>query len=248
MTKVEAHDPKLNGDKPTILVTPLSLDGFNIQFKEVFGQDHYKKGRYKKDMVIIDIGANMGLSALYFKDCAKVIYAIEPSAAHFTALAENTKDYPNIKIFNIAILGHNGKVKISSNAGDDIPESVFGNGKESEEVDCITLATFMDKLGIEEVDLLKVDAEGAEYPIFLSKDFKKIAPRIKRIIGESHFFEPFIPDYVIPILERVGFKARFTPGMKNMWKELRVEGLDSKKEDRYKVFFNTIFEARRAHV
>jgi len=246
MTKVEINTPIVNNGATTVIISPLTAEALGSQVHEVLEQQQYKKGRYKKNMVIIDIGANMGLSALYFKDYAKKIYAIEPSIPHYTALVENTKDYPNIQCYNLAIVDHDGEITISSHDSGTIPESVYGNGAVKETVECMTLSSFMKKVGIKDVDLLKIDCEGGEFPIFMSPDFAEIAPRIKRIIGEAHFFDPFIPQYVKPILEDLGFKVNFIKGMDNIYKELVVtwKGTDLKKS--YRVYFDTLFEARRA--
>lgn len=43
----------------------------------------------KKDMVVMDIGANIGVVTQYMRDYAKKVYSIEPSKEHFEALKKN---------------------------------------------------------------------------------------------------------------------------------------------------------------
>src|SRR6266404_5092756 len=42
----------------------------------------------KKDLIIIDAGANQGFFSLYASEFAKTIYAIEPSVKHIEVLKE----------------------------------------------------------------------------------------------------------------------------------------------------------------
>ena len=42
--------------------------------------------RGKKDLTIVDIGANIGLTSYYFKDYAKIVYAVEPAKKHFDCI------------------------------------------------------------------------------------------------------------------------------------------------------------------
>ena len=43
----------------------------------------------RKDMTIMDIGANIGVTVQHFQPYAKKLYAIEPSPEHFEALKKN---------------------------------------------------------------------------------------------------------------------------------------------------------------
>lgn len=239
-----AHKSILNGD--TIrLISPLTREEMSNQMSEIFEKQHYKHGRYKNSMVVIDIGANMGLSAIYFQDKSKMIYAIEPSAKHYTALVENTKQFPNIKCFNLAITDYEGEIELFSNDDGIIPESIYGSGKTKETVQCMRLSTFMQMNSIKKVDLLKIDCEGSEYRIFLAPDFKEIASKINRIVGEAHFFNIFVPDYIRPILAELGFKCRFIKDSQNMWKELTITSPIDASVRKFRVYFDTLFVAIR---
>src|SRR3990167_9882290 len=113
----------LNNGKETKIYFPLSENEFKSQFFEVFEMEHYKDGKVK-DGVYVDIGANIGLTALYFKEYAKKYYAIDPSSQCFTALKENTKDL-NINLFNFAISTINGSEFMWQTQQDSVPQSFF---------------------------------------------------------------------------------------------------------------------------
>ena len=187
------------------------------QLTEIFKEQHYKKGLIKKNMVIVDIGANIGMSALYFQDYAKMIYAIEPSPFCYHCLVENTKDFTNIKTFNFGISYHNDKSFLTGGTEDSPPQSLYREYA-SKFVTPILLKSFEDFIkenNIEHIDLLKIDCEGAEYEIFLDKSFQRIAPKIDYIIGEAHNLPSLWPELLPDILKVSGFKVTFMP-FKNM--------------------------------
>src|SRR3990167_9655568 len=98
----------LNNGQETLIHYPQPDKEFQDQINEIFELEHYSQGKVK-DGVYVDIGANIGMTALYFKDNAKKYYAIEPSGRCFEALKLNTKDLPNVELFNFAISPINGK-------------------------------------------------------------------------------------------------------------------------------------------
>ena len=239
------HSNFANGEKTT-LYTPMDQDAFQQQFTEIFGDEVYKKGleylKSKKDPIVIDVGANMGLSVLYFAPYAKQIYAIEPSTAYFEALIANTKHLDNVKAFKLALSASNQIDTIRDNDSGGIPESFFGNGDKYERITTTTLEKFMEDNKIDHVDLLKFDAEGAEYVVFPSLAFIHVASKIDFIIGEAHYFENFMPGHVPMILAESGFKTTFLP-IDNIWREMNFR--DDKRfiNKKFKLYLQTNFIA-----
>ena len=110
-------NPKVNNGQEILIHYPQPDKEFMDQVEEIFGQEHYKEGK-RKNGVYVDIGANIGLTTLYFKDCARKYYAVEPSKACFEALKLNTAGLPNVELFNFAISPNDGEdylVTIDSN-------------------------------------------------------------------------------------------------------------------------------------
>ena len=91
------------------------INGSDIPFDSLFipyiFKEIYLEGIYvdifnqKKDMVILDVGANIGVVTQYMRQFAKKIYAIEPSPEHFEALKKNKEfnGWDNVEIFNLAL-------------------------------------------------------------------------------------------------------------------------------------------------
>src|SRR3990167_4735775 len=65
----------------------------------------------KKDPVIVDVGANIGITVQYFREHAKKVYAIEPSTEHFEALSKNKEfnHWDNVELFKYAIADRDGE-------------------------------------------------------------------------------------------------------------------------------------------
>ena len=68
----------------------------------------------------------------------------------------------------------------------------------------MSLVDFFKKNRIKEVDILKIDVEGAEKEIFEADDFPLVADKIKLIIGEIHSSADSVRD----TLKKNGFRIK----------------------------------------
>lgn len=243
MNRLTITDPKIFNGKPTSFYIPTTNQQImKDQIWEVFVEEHYKKGKVKKNMTILDVGANIGSTALYFKDNAKVLYALEPARKNYECLVENTKPYKNIKTFNVGLAARTSSDILRSNGDYQVPESMFGSGPVTETVTLYSIEDFMTEQGIKHIDLMKIDTEGSEYIILPSHAFSRVARKIDYIIGESHYVgQQIVPEYIPLILKDYGFKTKFLP-FENMF--LTMSFNDVVKRD-YKVTKQTIFFAWR---
>jgi FkbM family methyltransferase len=175
--------------------------------------DPYVKG--KKNLTIIDVGANIGLFTYYIYPFSKVIYSLEPSKIHFETLSEMFR-------YNNLVKAHPVNLGISNVSGD----RVFYNSpnttsfsltqlapfiKDTETVQIITLDKFFDIYDLKKVDILKIDIEGEEAKVFSDDKFDKIAPKIKTIFYEWHAWSGASKDQVKFMLMDRGFKVTQIP-------------------------------------
>lgn len=246
MKKISVKHKKLNKGKITEIYHPLDDKEFQDQLNEIFNTEQYKAG--KKKGVFVDIGANIGLSALYFKDYATEYYAIEPSLECFKALELNTKGM-NIKRFNHAVWPIEGRDFLCQTKDGSSPQTFFPDEEKvvgREEVECKPIDKFFEENNIEHVDVLKIDTEGSEYIIFPSDSFERVADKIDMIIGESHYTTSFggIPELVPVMLEKYGFKTKFIKlKIPNIVYTMHYTG--DGKEKAFHYLANTIFVATR---
>ena len=165
--------------------------------------------------VIVDLGSNIGVSILDFRlryPNAK-IYGFEPDPHAFELLQRNVGDDPNVELHQVAVSARDGTADFYA-AEDSWASSLqqTRDGAERIQVPTRSLESILDELGIEQVDLLKVDVEGAEGEIFES--FEPL-PRVKWIVGELHlemlrcthdeFFDRHLRGYEISAHASEGF-------------------------------------------
>jgi FkbM family methyltransferase len=138
----------------------------------IFGREDY--GSIKKGSIIIDIGGNIGTFALFaaFSGAAKV-YTFEPNAESFDILCKNVSfnKLENIILpFKYAVSDSDGeKVLIPTgsspyNTMQPVTAGTTDTGS-YETVETISLNSFCKENNIENVDLIKIDCEGAEFQI-----------------------------------------------------------------------------------
>ena len=136
----------------------------------------------KKNDVVIDIGANIGVFTIYSSILSKNgrVYAYEPFKTHFNRLLENIKinNFNNVKAFNLAVCGSKGKRNLNiSNISSGMHSFFFEGSGKKVSVEGTTLKEIFDFNKIKKCDFLKLDCEGAEYEILYNapkETFKKI--------------------------------------------------------------------------
>lgn len=171
----------------------------------------------KKDMVIIDVGANIGIVTQFMRDFAKIVYAIEPSPENFEALKKNVEfnKWNNVIPFNFALSDKDGKanfnILLKNRTGNSLVYDFGGaENRKTVEVNTKRFDTFFTENNIEEVDFVKLDVEGAEDMILYSDGFKNIVNKIKAIMIEFHFAKVDKPraDKLIKYIISFGFKEK----------------------------------------
>jgi FkbM family methyltransferase len=118
---------------------------------------------------IVDAGAHIGMASILFAlqyPTARII-AIEPETSNFRALIRNTAPYKTITPIQAALWREDGQVALGASKAH--PKGAFHIVEDGpQNVRAITMATVMREFGIDSVDLLKVDIEGAEIEVFES--------------------------------------------------------------------------------
>ncbi|QXJ34886.1 FkbM family methyltransferase [Saccharolobus shibatae] len=140
-----------------------------------------------KDKVVVDIGASIGDSPIYFAlNGAKKVIAFEPFPKIFTLARKNLEEnhlQDKIVLVN-AGCGYDGKVRVrgdlQTDAGTQLIE--YGIGVE---IPVYSLNTITRMFDIENA-VLKVDCEGCEYDLFRTATNETLA-KFDRIIIEYHY-------------------------------------------------------------
>lgn len=159
---------------------------------------------------IVDAGANIGVASLLFSVLAPKarIVAIEPEACNFALLRVNMDGNQISADMLPAALWHStGMIPLMIQTS-AMSHSVVAGRKTSvgsAQVQSLDMATLLDQQGIDEVDLLKCDIEGAEAEVF-----RKSGPwirRVKHIIVEAHSGKGCPSEVICEILRNHSFQT-----------------------------------------
>lgn len=155
--------------------------------------------------VVIDIGANIGISTLYLADLFPNarLFAFEPDPDNFQLLIKNTQALGRVTCMPYALGQLNSEVKLYNfgNSNNYSDFSLYEEGKDItnwKKVQCRHAGAVMKELGLVMVDFIKIDTEGAEWEILKSMGDEFISST-KLIMGELHGRRDFaLLDYLQP--------------------------------------------------
>jgi FkbM family methyltransferase len=140
--------------------------------------------------VIVDLGSNVGASIMFFRvryPRARIV-GLEPDPRTFERLWHSVSHVPGVEVYPWAVADRTGKVPFRQVEQSWESALYLGDGDAATvEVDAVSLTELLSRLEIGEVDLLKLDVEGAEWLIF---DQESALMRCKAIVGELHLDAP----------------------------------------------------------
>lgn len=179
--------------------------------KQVLLDQEYAFGYKISPKLIVDAGANIGLTSVYFSNrfTDTKIIAIEPDIANYNLLKRNTESYENIVPIRAALWNKNTMISLVDPGlgswGFQTQESDIDSINKKGEVEAITLSKIIEDHNIDHIDLLKVDIEGAEKEVFSqSEDW---IGKVKTIVVELHDrFKPGCSDTVFNSTKEFKFK------------------------------------------
>lgn len=161
------------------------IASFKLCNRELFQQEMYKFIAKTPKPYIIDCGANLGMSIIYFKQLypEASIIAFEADDHIFGFLEKNMKsfEFENVEILNKAVWNCDDTLSflVEGGAGGRLEdESSSGIFKK---VPCISLKKYISG---QKVDFLKIDIEGAEYEVL--KDIQEDLSNVDCMFIEYH--------------------------------------------------------------
>jgi FkbM family methyltransferase len=137
--------------------------------------------------VVVDLGANQGdFSTQMINRFGCTVYAVEPVEEIYGQIPKS----PSLTAYRAAMGGADGTANIFIYGG--LGSSIMGNfasqvSDHQETVEQLSLATLFARGGIERVDLMKVDIEGAEVQMFASASDEHLSS-IVQLTVEFHDF------------------------------------------------------------
>lgn len=138
--------------------------------------------------VIIDGGAHIGLSAIFFanKFPTATIYSLEPEISNFEMLKRNTASYPNIICLNKGLWNDSAPLEvIDNNYGNWGFMTKEASTRSNNTIDAISIPALMEQFNFQQIDICKLNIEGSEKELF-DKNYEAWLPHTKALIIELH--------------------------------------------------------------
>lgn len=174
------------------------------------------------DWAVIDIGMNIAIASLYFAriPMVKKVYGFEAFPDTYEqAIANISLNSPEIRdkivAKNLALSNENGKKRVAVSVEETGWRNIFSEDESVRqvEIECRdageAVKEILDKH--KEKIVLKIDTEGAEYPIFDALDRLSCFEKIDVIMMEYHGR----PENLVLILQKYGYKI-FKQGKKTV--------------------------------
>lgn len=151
------------------------------------------RGMQQNALRIIDAGANVGYTSLYFLSAfpQASLVAIEPDADNFKMLEKNLHCSPSpsaTQAIRAALLSRSGvSVSIDRQAGDkkdwsfSVAPALTATG-----VSSIAVGDLLVRTGWEQIDILKIDIEGSEADVFAEQADLSYLQRTRLVLVEIH--------------------------------------------------------------
>jgi FkbM family methyltransferase len=132
---------------------------------------------------IVDLGSHIGSSIVFFRarHPAAQIHGLEPDPGSFAALEANVAALEGVTIDQRAVSDTNGQSTFFC-SDYSLASSLVGEGRPVT-VRTVSLDGLMDEYGLERIDLLKLDVEGAEYDALAAMER---LDAVQAIAGELH--------------------------------------------------------------
>lgn len=159
-----------------------------LVFEQIFIRREYECPYYdRQPTTIIDGGANIGLSSVYFANRYPnaQILAIEPDEANYQLLVRNSAQYANIRPLHAALWPASGKLAIANPTHDSWS---FRMKEVQNEKDVSVQAITMEE-SVEwasgRISILKLDIEGGEHQVFGAANLDWLE-QVEALIVEPH--------------------------------------------------------------
>ena len=171
------------------IVMPSLLGNYNHVFEGPYELDNVS---VKKSDIVFDLGAHVGL----FTGVAAVkgahVYAFEPTPETLGYLKKSVSFYDNVTVCPYAVSDSTGpsefyintdfneRSSLGSNSLFDGTINTIGDHFDTIEINTVTLDEFVESNGIQRVDFIKADIEGAERNMLIGaqRTLARFAPKL----------------------------------------------------------------------
>lgn len=173
---------------PTGVIRPTLNDYHDLlTVNEVFCRQDYGPGRTVE--VVVDIGANIGLAALFFLTRNRVcrVYCFEPDPANTAHLRQTLSGYEDRYNLIERVVTPEAAILVRF-----VPQGRYGHaardGEDAAELPAIGIAAAMQHVLAHEsaIDVVKIDTEGSELALVEALRSDAAMPKIAAVVYEDN--------------------------------------------------------------
>lgn len=175
------------GEKIRVLIP----DSEYFRIAHIFENHEYALPRghkLREKAVVVDIGANVGVFSLYADRWARDVqlHCFEPNPQVHGMLEENLKHTQNAELYHVGLSDRDGELMLyqhPENTG-EASTSFRHEGAKKVPVPVVHAGRAFKEIGLKQVDVLKIDTEGAEVAIL--KALEDFLPDVSVVMVEYH--------------------------------------------------------------
>ncbi|MEK6780193.1 MAG: FkbM family methyltransferase [Bacteroidota bacterium] len=190
----EEYKLSLAGEKRNIVCYTRKYPSSDlITLYEVWGKQEYKiaiemlSEQNIQQPLILDVGANVGYSTLYFKNYFPTsdVICIEPDRLNLNQISKNisANNFENIILLEGALWPKRSKMALKSDYREGTSASFYVVESEAGNVEGYGIKDVLSIKNWNHIDLLKMDIEGAEKYLFEDEKIAASILRITRVIA-----------------------------------------------------------------
>jgi FkbM family methyltransferase len=139
-----------------------------LTYHDIIIKEDYSFGLPPSPKIIVDAGANIGMVSIYYatRFPNARIFAIEAERSNFEMLQNNVRGYPNITPIRAALWHSEGYISVTPSPYEPFSHWGFIVNDNAGDVPAVTIPSLMRDFGLDYIDFLKVNIEGAEKDVF----------------------------------------------------------------------------------
>jgi FkbM family methyltransferase len=185
--------PRILNVRPRFLEHPVKLRARTSDpfiFRQIMIESEYLPLKDLRVATILDLGANIGLSSAWFLNCFPdaTVFAVEADAENCAACRDNLAAYgTRARVLHGAAWSSREMLTLHryNSAADNFVKHEGDTGEGQIQVQGWDIASLIEMSGFAQIDLLKIDIEGAEEAIFRSNASAWL-PRVHNLCIELH--------------------------------------------------------------
>lgn len=178
--------PHLDTEMCAAIMRALRYSPAAARFLREDGSRHLVDHDLTAQSLVLDVGAYTGewSQEIYTRYQPRIV-AFEPAPQFYQQMHEAFLDRPKVSVYKFGLSNSNRKTSMDLR-GLGTSEFSSGRGVETIEVEMRDVLTVFEELQIEEVDLLKVNIEGGEFPLLERMLERNLIARCNKIIVQFH--------------------------------------------------------------